>query len=143
MIGEAELASLRAEGIEVGSGGPAGWTEFVAPNGNPCASYDAEEGVVVATCRVAFAPRSRILSRAEDPDEALDTFVDEADDAFEAEHLPRWEAAGWSLVDVEDMSADSNFVFLFATLERACATAAEVCDAVRFAAAHEEQPVDV
>jgi hypothetical protein len=143
MIGETELARLRAAGVEVGSGGPSGWTEFVAPNGNPCASYDSDEGVVVATCRVAFAARARIVAAAEDPDEALDMFVDEADDAFAAQYLPAWEAAGWSLVDVEDMSADRESVFLFATLERPCPTPDSVCDAVLFAAAHEEQPVDV
>lgn len=143
MIGANEQERLRAAGISVGTAGPSGWTEFVAANGNPCASYDAESGVVVATCQVVHAPRARVVDGAENEDEAVDVFIDEADDAFEAQRLPAWTAAGWELVDVEDESADRSVIFVFATLERGCATPAEVCDAVLFAAAHEADVIDL
>ncbi len=130
-LSDEDRATLTAAGIE--TVGEDGWYEFTNNVGNPYASFDAEDQVLHATCQLTF----QYFPEGADPEAFLEACMEEARTGFLDLDLPDWEAAGFELLDIEDMSADPSVVFVFASLSRACATPAELVAAARFAAEHE------
>jgi hypothetical protein len=130
-VTDAHREQLAAEGILVA--GTEGWLEFTNAAGNPYASFDTDDEVLHATCQLAF----RAFPEDADPTAFVEECLAEARAAFEQLDLPDWEAAGFELLDIEDMSADPSVVFIFAALARPCATPDELVEAARFAAEHE------
>lgn len=130
-LSDEDCESLTAAGIE--TTGDDGWYEFTNAAGNPYASFDADDQMLHATCQLTF----RAFPEGADPDAFVALALTEARAAFEDLDLPDWEAAGFQLLDLEDMSADPSVVFIFASLSRACASPAELVAAAHFAAARE------
>ena len=130
-LSDDDRAALAAEGIEMT--GDDTWYEFTNAMGNPFASFDVGDQVLHATCQLAF----RHFPEGADPEAFVEACTNEARAAFEDLDLPDWEAAGFELLDIDDMSADPSVVFIFAALARPCATPAEMVAAARFAAERE------